>query len=131
MSSTTARLAPVVTLLAHDYNGRLVCCDGIVYYLTDCCQASGKGGASGVVCRACYRPVADQFGDGWLVSDTAAWSRYALGLVGSEVGANAQLLMGAALSVMAAAQAARPTRTTPARRHPAGGHPPSQGEPPE
>ncbi len=36
--------------------------------LTPCCKASGKGGDSptGVVCRACYRPVSAKYGtSGW------------------------------------------------------------------
>jgi hypothetical protein len=64
------------TTLAQDFCGTLVALDGIAYYLTACCQASGKGGADGVICRACYRPVADTFGMGWLVTDADAWVRY-------------------------------------------------------
>lgn len=35
----------------------------LAYPLTPCCGASGKGGESGVICRACYRPVDPMFGD--------------------------------------------------------------------
>lgn len=43
--------------------------DGILYPLTDCCQASGKGGMghTGVVCRACYQPVSSTYGLCYLV----------------------------------------------------------------
>ena len=46
--------------------------DGIVYPLTDCCEASGKGSAnvdSGVVCRACYSEVSSLYGMGFLTDD--------------------------------------------------------------
>lgn len=36
-----------------------------VYPLTPCCQASGKGGGHGVICRACYHDVHGGFGDCW------------------------------------------------------------------
>lgn len=36
---------------------------GIAYLLTDCCNASGKGGEHGVICRACYQPVDAVYGD--------------------------------------------------------------------
>lgn len=35
---------------------------GMAYPLTDCCKAFGKGSGDGVVCRACYAPVDDRFG---------------------------------------------------------------------
>jgi hypothetical protein len=37
----------------------------MVYPLTPCCHASGKGGESpsGVVCRKCHQPVAGVYGD--------------------------------------------------------------------
>jgi hypothetical protein len=37
-------------------------CEGLVYPLTQCCAASGKGGADGVVCRYCYRRVDGVYG---------------------------------------------------------------------
>lgn len=43
--------------------------DGMIYPLTACCSASGKGSAdspTGVVCRSCYQPVSAVYGDcGW------------------------------------------------------------------
>lgn len=36
--------------------------DGMVWPLTGCCGASGKGAGAGVVCRGCYRPVKDGYG---------------------------------------------------------------------
>jgi hypothetical protein len=53
-------------------DGKLAVSDGIVYLLTPCCQASGKGMQSGVGCRACYRPVDSVYGWGALVSDQSA-----------------------------------------------------------
>ena len=76
---TTTTLTGPATI-AHDHVGRLTVSDGIAYYLTPCCGASGKGSAgsrTGVVCRSCYSDMAADFGDGWLVSDSAAWERYA------------------------------------------------------
>lgn len=49
-----------------DDNGYRVLTDpdlpGFLYPVTDCCGASGKGSECGVVCRACYQPVADDLG---------------------------------------------------------------------
>lgn len=44
---------------------------GIVYPLTACCGASAKGSGSGVVCRACYRPVPATLGAGWTLAEAA------------------------------------------------------------
>lgn len=47
----------------------------LVYPLTDCCAASGKGSGdvmSGVVCRSCYREVPPLFGDCAPLDDEAA-----------------------------------------------------------
>lgn len=67
--------------IASDPIGGLLTSDGtIVYYLTECCGASGKGSANsatGVVCRSCYRQVPASLGAGWLVTDEAGWARYA------------------------------------------------------
>lgn len=58
----------------------IVSSDGVLYYLTDCCRASGKGsiaqGIPCVTCRNCYREVDSIFGDGWRVDDAAGWDRY-------------------------------------------------------
>lgn len=62
------RTVPVPLSLLHRFLGvdahghRVVCDHGVTYALTDCCGASGKGSAGGVVCRACYTPVAWEFG---------------------------------------------------------------------
>lgn len=77
----TTTVAAPTTLCLDSIGGELVVSDGVVYYLTECCKASGKGGEHGVICRACYRPVADVYGTAWMVSDNAAWARYALDLV--------------------------------------------------
>ncbi|NTY62618.1 hypothetical protein [Mycolicibacterium sphagni] len=54
--------------------------EGRIYYLTNCCGASGKGsiadGIPSIVCRKCYRDVDDVFADSWQVDDEAAWARY-------------------------------------------------------
>ena len=49
---------------------------GIVYFLTPCCGASGKGSDGGIVCRACYHDVDDIYGDGWTLDDARGWNRY-------------------------------------------------------
>jgi hypothetical protein len=40
--------------------------DGVYSLLTPCCNASGKGGEHGVICRACYDDVDFIFGACWL-----------------------------------------------------------------
>lgn len=76
----TASLA-TTNAIASDPIGGLITSDGtIVYYLTECCGASGKGSdisPTGVVCRNCYRTVPSALGAGWLVADEAGWARYA------------------------------------------------------
>lgn len=44
---------------------------GVVYQLTACCGASAKGSGTGVVCRACYRPVPSTLGMGWTLAEAA------------------------------------------------------------
>jgi hypothetical protein len=49
--------------LAHSPGSNVV---GLLYRLTPCCEASGKGSAdsqTGVVCRNCYKSVSHEFGD--------------------------------------------------------------------
>lgn len=54
--------------------------EGQIYYLTECCAASGKGsiadGTPSIVCRNCYSGVDDVFADSWKVGDEAGWARY-------------------------------------------------------
>jgi hypothetical protein len=67
---TTTHTAPVV--LASVIDGDIAVQDGMVYRLTVCCKASGKGSANsptGVCCRNCYRPVDSKFGWGAWVTD--------------------------------------------------------------
>lgn len=59
-------------LLASTTIGDVTLCDGIVYVLTTCCKASGKGSERGVVCRACYQQVPDLHGWAALATDTEA-----------------------------------------------------------
>jgi hypothetical protein len=62
-----AKLAPKI--IALDFDGDL-CINfyGECVALTSCCNATGKGGTdvapgeSGIVCRACYRPVSSKYG---------------------------------------------------------------------
>lgn len=52
--------------------GRVVLNDGIIYVLTTCCEASGKGGERAVICRACHQPVPEVHGWAALQSDPNA-----------------------------------------------------------
>jgi len=54
-----------VTTLASTPIGDVVTADGMVYVLTACCGASGKGGATSVVCRKCYATVGEVHARGW------------------------------------------------------------------
>lgn len=45
-------------------------CDGIIYPLTPCCQASAKGCDGYVGCRKCYQPLDCGFGAAW---DESQW----------------------------------------------------------
>ena len=60
---------PTVRKLGRDDVGLLAESDGIVYYLTDCCEASAKGLEDYVGCRACYREIDPALGMAWLVSE--------------------------------------------------------------
>lgn len=52
-----------VRIIGRDASGRQVAeCEGMRYYVTECCGASAKGAGDGVVCRACYQPVDDAYG---------------------------------------------------------------------
>jgi hypothetical protein len=59
---------------------RLAYFEGQIYYLTECCGASGKGsiadGTPSIVCRNCYCDVDDVFAESWQVDDEAGWARY-------------------------------------------------------
>jgi len=68
-------MADLVVKLGRDPVGQLAYAQGIVYYLTPCCEASTKGSGDGVVCRHCYQPVALELADAWLVTDEVAWGR--------------------------------------------------------
>jgi hypothetical protein len=47
---------------------------GLIYPLTDCCNASTKGTEWGVCCRKCYEEVSSDFGACWTVGDD--WNEY-------------------------------------------------------
>jgi hypothetical protein len=54
-----------VTIIGRDSEGDLVVeSDGMLYPLTHCCLASGKGAevSTGVVCRSCYEEVDSIYG---------------------------------------------------------------------
>lgn len=55
---------------------RVVATHGIAYYLTPCCNASGKGSMDAIVCRSCYTEVDDIFAMGWSLNDDADWERF-------------------------------------------------------
>lgn len=65
--TTEIRRVPIrvaETTLGLNASGLLVVkCDGLVYCLTPCCNASDKGVEDGVVCRACYGPIPDDMYD--------------------------------------------------------------------
>lgn len=80
------------TELVLDHQGILAVNDGIVFYLTECCKASGKGSSNsptGVCCRACYQPVPEVLAGAWLVSDGGAWKTWAEEFTAWAVEANA------------------------------------------
>lgn len=49
---------------------------GMLFYVTDCCAASAKGGEFGIVCRKCYQPIPFEQADAWMLDDDAGWARY-------------------------------------------------------
>jgi hypothetical protein len=53
-----------VKILSETIAGRLVTADGLIYFLTPCCHASGTGTSGGVACRSCYQPVRSIYGWG-------------------------------------------------------------------
>jgi hypothetical protein len=58
MSDTTILGRDAVSVIAEN--------DGMIYRLTNCCQASAKGVGAGVACRACYTLIDDEMGRAWL-----------------------------------------------------------------
>ena len=44
------------------YGMRVASFDGLLYYPTDCCDATAKGGLSTVYCRCCHRDVSVRYG---------------------------------------------------------------------
>ena len=64
----------IVGIAVKEYPGDRIAVDlehGMVYPLTDCCGASGKGGGMGVICRKCYEDVDIFFGMGWTITEAA------------------------------------------------------------
>ena len=62
-STVTLRAGDVASFVGLDRYGYHVYADGgMQYAVTPCCGATGKGSGDGVVCRSCYREVADYFG---------------------------------------------------------------------
>ncbi|GBF17556.1 hypothetical protein Br6_04963 [Rhodococcus sp. Br-6] len=59
-----------------DESIRIVAAHGIAYYLTPCCNASGKGSMDAIVCRSCYVEVDDIFALGWNLNDDEDWERF-------------------------------------------------------
>lgn len=83
--------------------------DGMVFPLTPCCKATGKGGGHGVVCRRCYTDVDYDFGDAALTSNMEEVTRMVRALLRSQAvlhpsqvdGAVAQVLEGLSLAIPA------------------------------
>ena len=68
------RITPAqpVTIHGRDAHDRLIAeSDGIVYVLTDCCEASVTGTVDGAACRHCFRPVPDSMGMAWTSAEWA------------------------------------------------------------
>jgi len=55
---------------------------GMVFGLTACCQATGKGSNVGVICRKCYMPVSHLFGDVAVAPNWAEVHRLVADLIG-------------------------------------------------
>lgn len=54
--------------VGRDDTGALYMDDFMLFYASPCCEASAKGsanGATGVVCRACYRDIDPMLGMAW------------------------------------------------------------------
>jgi hypothetical protein len=47
--------------------------DGLVYGLTECCQASATGTDDGTACRSCYELVDSSLGACWTVAEFDAY----------------------------------------------------------
>jgi len=63
-------MSTTVTTVTDPNTGGLIAVNteiGLAYPLTVCCNASGKGGGLGVICRACYEDVDWSFGSGWAI----------------------------------------------------------------
>lgn len=52
--------------------GTFATCDGIVYFLTECCGASATGTEHGTACRGCYRPIDSRLGMAWTANEFVA-----------------------------------------------------------
>lgn len=57
--------------------------DGMIYHLTDCCEASVTGvsvteqNPSGVACRSCYHQQPAVLAGAWMATDRLAWEKWA------------------------------------------------------
>jgi hypothetical protein len=67
--SISFRPLPRPLVLGRDDVGLVAECDGIRYYLTECCGASAKGIEGGVGCRSCYRYIDDALGGAAMAPD--------------------------------------------------------------
>lgn len=64
-----------VTKLPERFEGMIwAVSHGIIYPLTDCCEASGTGSETptGVACRGCYATVSEDYGMGFLLDGSEA-----------------------------------------------------------
>ena len=69
MTSTTTQVTTTTMPDLSIDGGTFAACDGIVYFLTDCCKASAKGTERGTCCRSCYRLIDERLGMAWLAAD--------------------------------------------------------------
>lgn len=68
---------PATVTLGFDAQGREVAVnDGVIFLLTPCCSATGKGTvncSTGLCCRGCYEELYDwEYGMSWTVGDPTA-----------------------------------------------------------
>lgn len=60
------------TTVLDSLGARVVACDGILYVLTECCQASATGTTYGTACRSCYSVLPEWAGWATLVAAEGA-----------------------------------------------------------
>lgn len=69
LTATVRRTPAVGVTVVAAGEATFAAADGVIYPLTGCCAASGKGSVGGVVCRACYELVSPMFGAAAMADD--------------------------------------------------------------